>query len=79
MYYSLVILYICLYFYFNMEIQKVTLDQKARKLITFLVVTGMSIVYWVKIYLRFLKLKHTTHSVVMISSAYQKPTLIQQF
>ena len=72
MYYPLVILYIFFYSCFNMVIQKITLNQKTSKLIACLVVTGMSIVYWLKIYQRFLKLKHTTHSILMISSAYQK-------
>ena len=69
-YYTLVILYICFNFCFNMEMQKVTLEQRTSKLITYLVVFGMSVVYWLKIQARFLKLKHTTHSIVMISSAY---------
>ena len=72
------ILCICFCFCFNMEIEKVTLDQITSKLITYRVITGVSIVYWLKIYLRFLKLKHTTHDF-MISSAYQKLTLMQQF
>ena len=41
-----------------------------------LVVTGMSVVYWLKIYLRFPELKHTTHPIVMISSVYQKATIL---
>ena len=42
-------------------------------------VTGLSIVYWLKICLRFCKLKHTIHSVVVILSAYEKPSLTEQF
>ena len=38
----------------------------------------MSIVYWLKICLRFLKLKHTIYSIVKISSAYQKPTILEE-
>ena len=71
LHYALAILCICFWFYFNME--KVTLEQRTSKLISYLVVTGMSIVYWLKIYLRFLKLKHTVHSIIMILSTYQKP------
>ena len=36
----------------------------------------MSVVYWLKIYLRFPELKHTTHPIVMISSVYQKATIL---
>ena len=42
-------------------------------------VTGMSIVYWLKICLRFCKLRHTIHSIVVILSAYEKPSLTEQF
>ena len=41
-YYPLVILYICFYFCFNMEIQKITLDQKTSKLITSLLAENLS-------------------------------------
>ena len=50
--------------------------QRTSKLIAYLVVTEISIVYWLKICLRFLKLKRTVHSIVIILPAYQKPTLI---
>ena len=49
------------------------MDERTSKLITYHVATGMSVVYWFKISLRLLKLKHARYAIVMILSAYEKP------
>ena len=62
-----------------MMILKVTQGQRKSILNTFRAVSAVLNVYKLEICLRFPKMKHTIHSIIMILSVYQKHTLINQY
>ena len=46
------------------------MDQRTSKFITYLIFTRMSRVYWLKVCLRYLKLKQTVHYIVIIRKLF---------
>ena len=70
-YYLLVISYICFYFCFNMEIQKITLDQKTSKLITSLLAENQSNIPQIEAYNSLY-----SHDFIWISETYFDSTIL---